>query len=68
MQQEGLFGLHGIAGMLIATALLLLILVFLGANAISVQQDNATNFYKLENPSDIKMISKENINHLKDAN
>lgn len=61
---RGIFGLHGVTGMLIATVLLLSILVFLTVNAISVQQANATNAYdptpitgSLDN---VKMKSKEN--------
>jgi hypothetical protein len=45
--ERGIFSLHGITGMLISTALLLTILVFLISNALKVQQTEATNFYKV---------------------
>lgn len=64
---RGVFGLHGITGMLLATVLLLSILVYLTIGAIGTQQANATNHYdptpitgSLEN---VKMISTENAQH-----
>ena len=46
--EGGLFSLmHGITGMLIATALLLSILAVLTINAISVQAANAENYYEV---------------------
>ncbi len=45
--ERGLFSLHGITGMLIATILLLSILGVLTFFAIDVQQKEATNFYKI---------------------
>jgi len=45
--ERGIFKLSGITGMLIATVLLLTILVVLTISAINVQQDQSTNFYKI---------------------
>lgn len=45
--ERGIFKLSGITGMLIATVLLLAILVGLTISAISVQQNESTNFYKI---------------------
>lgn len=45
--ERGIFRLHGITGMLIATVLLLTILVLLTMSAINVQQNESTNFYKV---------------------
>ena len=45
--ERGIFSIHGITGMLIATALLLIILAVLVTNAIKVQNAEATNFYKV---------------------
>ncbi len=42
---RGVFGLHGVTGMLIATVLLLSIAFGLTAWAIKVQQGSASNFY-----------------------
>jgi len=58
------FGINGVVGMLIATALLLGILVFLISNAIRIQRAESTHYYdpapiwnSLDN---IKMRSKDN--------
>ncbi len=64
-ENRGLFVLDGITGMLIATVLLLSILAGLTVWSLSVQQANSENYYYLENPQDIKMISTDNVNHLK---
>ncbi|MEA3433254.1 MAG: DUF4006 family protein [Campylobacterota bacterium] len=69
---RGVFGLHGVTGMLIATVLLLSILAFLTAWGIGVQQGSASNFYdptpitgSLEN---VKANSTDNANFaFKDA-
>ena len=69
---RGVFGLHGVTGMLIATVLLLSILVVLTVWGLGVQQQSASNFYdptpitgSLEN---VKQDSTENANFaFKDA-
>jgi len=58
--KRSVFGLDGVVGMLIATALLLGILVYLTILALGAQQSNADKFYKIDNEKSIKMISKEN--------
>lgn len=67
MENRSLFALHGITGMLIATVLLLSILAFLTTKALGVQQENASNFYKIENEKEIQMISTENAKHVVDV-
>ena len=57
------FNLNGLTGGIIATLLLLSILGYLTVQAIAVQQANATNFYKLENPEGIKAKSVDNAKH-----
>jgi len=42
---RGVFSIHGVTGMLIATVLLLSILVVLTVWGIGVQQKSASNFY-----------------------
>ena len=58
------FGINGVLGMLIATALLLGILAFLVSRAIVVQQAEATHYYDpapiVGSLDNVKMISKEN--------
>ena len=63
---RGVFGLHGVTGMLIATVLLLSILVVLTIWGLGVQQDSASNYYdptpitgSLDN---VKANSKDNAN------
>ena len=59
--ERGMFKLHGITGMLIAVVLLLSILAFLVTNAIIVQQNEASNFYKInQDLNGLKMNSSEN--------
>lgn len=60
--ERGLFSfLHGIVGMLIATVLLLSILGVLTYNAIVVQQNESTNFYKInQNLDGLKANSPDN--------
>lgn len=67
MEGRSVFSMHGITGMLIATVLLLSILAFLTVNGISVQNENASNFYKIENEKTIQMISTKNAEHLVDV-
>lgn len=63
--ERGIFSLlHGITGMLIATVLLLIILGVLTYNAIVVQQNESTNFYKINQDLDaLKFNSTENLKH-----
>lgn len=61
--KRNVFGLDGVVGMLIATALLLGILVYLTTLALGAQQANAANFYKLENEKSIKMFDTKNTAH-----
>ncbi len=59
--ERGIFGIHGITGMLIATVLLLSILVGLTVWGISVQNNEATNYYKInQDINAIKFNSKDN--------
>jgi len=53
-ENRNVFGLHGIAGMLIATVLLLSILAGLTIWGLAVQNENMNNYYKVVNPTDIK--------------
>lgn len=62
---RGVFSLHGVTGMLIATVLLLSILVFLTVWGVNVQRTSASHFYdptpitgSLDN---VKADSKDNV-------
>ena len=62
--ERGIFKLHGITGMLIAVVLLLSILVVLTINGLKVQQNEASNFYKInQDLNGLKMNSAENHTH-----
>ncbi|WP_163533353.1 DUF4006 family protein [Helicobacter suis] len=45
---NGLFGLNGILGCLLVVVALLALVVFLGLKAVSIQQQEATHYYKLD--------------------
>jgi len=57
---DKMFGLNGIAGLLIATALLLSIVGFLGFSAVMAQQANANNPYDASKMHEVKMFSSDN--------
>ncbi len=62
--ERGIFKLHGITGMLIAVVLLLSILGVLSYYAIIVQQNEAQNYYKInQDINAIKFNSKDNYKH-----
>ena len=62
--ERGIFKLNGVVGMLIATALLLTILAVLTINGIKVQQNEASNFYKInQDLNGLKMNSSDNHTH-----
>ena len=59
--ERGIFKLHGITGMLVAVVLLLAILVFLTVNGLKIQQNEASNFYKInQDLNGLKMNSSDN--------
>jgi len=65
MENRSIFALHGIAGLLVATVLLLAVegtLVFL---AVGVQQDVAQDYYYIDDVKNVKMQSVENAAHVK---
>jgi len=62
--ERNLFAINGISGMLLLTILLLSIVVFLTIKSISVQKNNAKNFYMIKNAHLIKKISIQNAKHI----
>lgn len=66
-ENRSIFSLDGITGMLIATALLLSILVFLSVWAVGVQQESAANFYDIKDETSIKMIGSKEADHIVDV-
>lgn len=62
--ERGVFSIHGVTGMLIATVLLLSILAVLQVFSLSAQQSQATNFYKInQDLNAIKFNSADNSKH-----
>lgn len=57
------FRLHGLTGMLLAVVILLSLIVFLGTKAVAIQKAEATNFYKVDKPFEIKKFDKESRSH-----
>lgn len=64
-ENRSIFALDGITGMLIATVLLLSILVVLTIWNINVQAAEATNYYEIENASELKFKDSDNADHYK---
>lgn len=62
--ERGLFALNGITGLLIATVLLLTILAVLVFSSVMVQQNEAQNFYKInQDLNALKFNSTDNGQH-----
>ncbi len=57
------FNINGLLGGILATLLLLSILAFLTMRAITVQQENATKYYELQDETNIQMNSTDNAKH-----
>lgn len=57
---NGLFGLNGLIGFIIAVVLLLSVVVGLGTSAILVQKAEATNYYKIEQKDAIQQLNSDN--------
>jgi hypothetical protein len=66
-ENRGLFVLDGITGMLIATVLLLSILAALTWAALGVQNNNANNYYEIQDAKSIKMIDSTSGSHVVDV-
>jgi hypothetical protein len=66
-ENRGVFSIHGVTGMLIATVLLLSILAGLTIWGMGVQNANAANFYEIKDEQSIKMFSKDNAKHVVDV-
>lgn len=56
---DKLFGINGLAGLLLIVVVLLGIAACLATRALSIQQVQATNYYKIENPSNIPQEVKD---------
>lgn len=57
---NGLFGINGLLGYLVAVLLVVGLAIGFGFLAVSVQGDNATNYYEINDKNSIKAVSAEN--------
>lgn len=64
---NGLFGVNGLLGFLVAVVLVVGLAIGFGALAVSVQSNNAQNYYKIENYKEIKAQSVENKDFFQDV-
>ncbi|TLD80856.1 DUF4006 family protein [Helicobacter sp. MIT 05-5293] len=64
---NGLFGLNGLTGFIIAVVLLLSIVAGLGTCAILTQKSVATQYYKIDQKDSIQQISTDNAKYRVDA-
>lgn len=60
---NGLFGVNGLLGFIVAVVLLLSIVFFLGYNAVRVQAEQASNPYAIENIEQLQGKSTQNAGH-----
>lgn len=60
---NGLFGINGLLGYIVAVLLVVGLAAGLGYMAVNTQKSQATNYYKIDNQTGIKMKSKENVSH-----
>lgn len=67
-KERGVFSIHGVTGMLIATVLLLSILGVLTILGLGAQQSQAQNFYKVnQDLNGLKFNSKDNNSHYQEV-
>lgn len=64
---NGLFGVNGLLGFLVAVVLVVGLAIGFGIAAVSTQSANAQNFYKIENYKEIKAQSVENKDFFQNA-
>ena len=64
---NGLFGINGLGGYIIAVVLLLAVVFGLGYTAVIKQKAEANNPYVIENANSIQMKSVENAQHFQNA-
>ncbi|WP_299326799.1 DUF4006 family protein [uncultured Helicobacter sp.] len=64
---NGLFGVNGLLGFLVAVVLVVGLAIGFGTLAVSVQSNNAQNYYKIENYKEIKAQSVENKDFFQDV-
>lgn len=58
---NGLFGVNGLLGYIVAVALLLSVVGTFTYLAIGIQKTEATNYYRFEKAHDIQMLSSDNV-------
>lgn len=64
---NGLFGINGLLGYLVAVVLVVALAIGFGICAASVQSANAQNYYQINNYQDIQSKSADNKQFYQDA-
>ena len=64
---NGLFGVNGLLGFLVAVVLVVGLAIGFGIVAAGVQKSNATNYYEIKDSQNIKAKSTENRMFYQDA-
>lgn len=60
---NGMFGINGLFGYLVAVVIVLVAAFCFGYAAIKVEKSQATNYYKIQNQNSVKMKSTSNDKH-----
>lgn len=64
---NGLFGVNGLLGFIVAVVLLLSVVFCLGYTAVVTQSAQANNHYTIENANTLQMRSADNAQHYKEV-
>ena len=64
---NGLFGINGLFGFLVAVVLVVALAIGFGMLAASIQSENSTNYYIIKDSAHIEAQSVDNKDHFEDA-
>ena len=64
---NGLFGINGLFGFLVAVVLVVVLAICFGVAAATSQSENATNYYIIKDSGNIEAQSADNKDHFEDA-
>lgn len=64
---NGLFGINGLLGFLVAVVLVVVLALMFGMLAASIQSENAQNYYIIKDSGHIEAQSVDNKDHFEDA-
>lgn len=64
---NGLFGINGLFGFLVAVVLVVVLAIGFGMLAASIQSENSTNYYIIKDSTHIEAQSADNKDHFEDV-